>query len=92
LDFLQKETKAAKIIADYLEFFTGGNEGKEEGGHSNRADFAWSKSDRRRKQRCLALDFGQDLVLAKHNLSSLRYLLFKWDPNVESAFVSPAKV
>lgn len=40
-------------------------------------DFAWSKSDRRRKQRCLALDFGRDLVLAKHNLCSLRYLLFK---------------
>ena len=73
----QKETKTAKILADCLEFFTEGNEGNEGGLHSNGTDFAWSKSDRRRKQRCLALDFGQDLVLAKRNLCSLRYLLFK---------------
>jgi hypothetical protein len=37
------EQKAAKILADCLEFFTEGNEGKEEGGHSNRTDFASSK-------------------------------------------------
>jgi hypothetical protein len=77
LDFLQKETKAAKILADGLEFFTEGNEGKEGGLHSNGTDFAWSKSDRRRKQRYLALDFGQAVILAKRNLCSLRYLLLK---------------
>jgi len=35
----QKETKTAKILADCLEFFTEGNEGKEGGLHSKERKF-----------------------------------------------------
>ena len=67
-----------------FEFLTEGNEGKEGDLHSNGADFAWSKSDKRRKQRCLALDFGQDLVLAQNTtFVFFVILLFKWDPDFE---------
>jgi hypothetical protein len=75
--FTEGNEGSEEFLQTGLECFTEGVERKEEGGHSNRTDFGWSESDKRRKQRCLTLDFGQNLVLAKHNLCSLRYLLFK---------------
>jgi hypothetical protein len=58
--------KFRRLLCEKCGFFS---EGKKGGLHSNRTDFTGSKSDRRRKQRYIALDFGQALVLAKHDLS-----------------------
>ena len=55
MDFLQKATKRTKVFAAaedkaFVSFVVFPTE----------LMFAWSKSDRRRKQRCVALAFGQD--------------------------------
>jgi len=82
LDFLQKATKRTKVFAAaedkaFVSFVVFCLESSPVHPLYEKADKLSFEVNRRRKQRYLALDFGHDLALAKHNLCSLRYLLFK---------------
>lgn len=82
LDFLQKATKRTKVFAAaedkaFVSFVVFCLQSSPVHPLYEKADKLSFEVNRRRKQRYLALDFGHDLALAKHNLCSLRYLLFK---------------